>query len=142
MAKQENEYQRLPGRSSFFLIIRSKLYLGKDHLLRVNSNGWTENYRRFYFSDIQSVVVSLTKGQWVWVIVHLIFCALFILWLLWVENTPGRVILGCIALFFGVKVLTNVLAGRTCITKIQTRVGTERLPSPAAGPRRGRLSRC
>lgn len=29
------------------------LWLGPDHLLLVESTGWTENYRRFYFRDLQ-----------------------------------------------------------------------------------------
>ena len=95
----ENEYIRLPGRGSvnegFFTSAsgKSRLFLGKDHLLRVNSNGWTENYRRFYFTDIQAVVVSLTNWRLIWNIVHAVIFALFILWLLKVENVPGRVTL-------------------------------------------------
>ena len=84
MATKQKEYQRLPGQSSFFIVgVRSKLYLAKDHLLRVNSNGWTENYRRFYFTDIQAIVVNLTDGRRLsGFVVHFILCALCVVWLL------------------------------------------------------------
>ena len=125
MAIQENQYQRLPGRG----FVSDRLYLANDHLLRVNSNGMTEHYRRFYFTDIQAVVISLTDWQKVWTAIHLVICALFIIWLLAVENTAGRVVLGCISLFFGVNFLINALRGPTCQTQIQTRIGAESLPS-------------
>ena len=135
MAIQQNEYKRLPGRGSntrgSFSIGggNSKLYLGGDHLLRVNSNGWTENYRRFYFTDIQALTISLTSRRLIWNIVHAVLCALFLLWLLDVDNTPGRVTLAVIAFFFGMFFLINTLRGPTCRARIQTRIGEELLPS-------------
>lgn len=135
MAKQENQYWRLPGKGftseSSMPIFggKSRLYLARDHLLRVNSNGWIENYRRFYFADIQGIVVWLNNTRQVWNALHLTICALFLLWLLAWDSVVARVILGCIAAFFFVMFLVNMLRGPTCLTRIQTRTGTEPLPS-------------
>ncbi|HWB59984.1 MAG TPA: hypothetical protein VG733_10855 [Chthoniobacteraceae bacterium] len=122
------EYQRLPGRSGF-LIWGSRLYMARDHLLRISSNGWTENYRRFYFSDVQLIMVNPTNGQGFWIALHFVFCALFALCILGTDNTSLRIMWGAIALFFAVKMLLNFIGGPMCTTQIRTRIGVERLPS-------------
>ena len=50
------QYRRLPGRSGLF--IRNSLWMGADHLLRVRRNPFSESYRRYYFADIQAIVVT------------------------------------------------------------------------------------
>ena len=50
----EAEYQRLTRahpRSGFAVAFaaRSSLWLGKDHLLCIDSTGFSESYKRFYF---------------------------------------------------------------------------------------------
>ncbi len=49
-------YKRLPGSAG--LIFRQRLWLGPDHLLLVSSNVLAQEYRRFYFSDIQGLVIA------------------------------------------------------------------------------------
>src|SRR5690349_11562123 len=49
-------YRRLPGWAG--LIMRKRLWLGSDHILLVRSNVLSEEYRRFYFSDIEALVVA------------------------------------------------------------------------------------
>ncbi len=49
-------YRRLPGWAG--LIFRKRLYLGPGHVLYVTSNVVTQQYRRFYFADIQSFVIA------------------------------------------------------------------------------------
>src|SRR5882724_2221817 len=41
----------------------SSLWLGPDHLLVVEIAGITEKYRRFYFRDIQAVIVEPRDGR-------------------------------------------------------------------------------
>jgi hypothetical protein len=48
-------YRKLPGRRRGF-IFGSSVWLGADHLLLVKSYRFREEYRRFYFSDIQAIV--------------------------------------------------------------------------------------
>ena len=50
------EYRKLGGGAG--LVRRSRLWLGADHLLLVQSDVFTEQYRRFYFNDIEAVVIS------------------------------------------------------------------------------------
>ena len=134
MAREENQYQKLPGRGYAsdgpvaVARIMSRLYLGKDHLLRV-STSWSEYYRRFYYNDIQAVVVSRTKRGLIWNIVLAILCAAFLFWCLSVTDQTGRIVLACIAAFFGTFLLVNALMGATCRVKILTHVGSEPLPS-------------
>lgn len=52
-------YRKLPGRGASGMEYH-RLYQAPDHLLLVASTGFTETYRRFYFRDIQAVVVRKT----------------------------------------------------------------------------------
>src|SRR5882724_9417293 len=51
-----DQYRRLPGRSG--PIIRNSLWIGDGHLLSVQRNPFSESYRRFYFTDIQALVLT------------------------------------------------------------------------------------
>ena len=52
----ESKYRRLPGRSGFF--VRNSLWIGADHVLSVRRNPSSESYRRYYFADIQAIVLT------------------------------------------------------------------------------------
>ena len=64
------EYKRIGGRGSrrrqFFT--RNTLWLGADHLLQGEHTGYTEEYKRFYFRDIQGITVkritAFCIGRW------------------------------------------------------------------------------
>ena len=64
----EQEYQRLtwarrrPSGFIAFSATRSSLWLGSDHLLCIDTTGYTENYKRFYFRDIQAIVIRKTEA--------------------------------------------------------------------------------
>src|ERR1700742_3857011 len=56
-------YKRLTrARTGFSVAVlaRTSLWLGPDHLLRIESNGYSESYKRFYFRDIQGFIVQRT----------------------------------------------------------------------------------
>src|SRR5262252_7141323 len=66
----EPEYRRLSrgrNRRRFALVTttRSSLWLGKDHLLVIDSSGYTETYKRFHFRDIQALVLCRTD-RWLY----------------------------------------------------------------------------
>src|SRR4029078_13353826 len=70
----EKEYKRLTRalpRAKFAVVSsgNSSLWLGKDHLLCIDTNGYTENYKRFYFRDIQAFVIRKTDRYKWWGIV-------------------------------------------------------------------------
>jgi len=127
MARKEKEYRRLPGRGHH-LSGTSTLWLGPDHLLRVDSHRYAEDYKRFYYGDIQSIVLlPSTRRQsiliaWAAVCVPLTLLALF---------SPGAwaVFLGCLAGLAGLMLAVNWLRGETCECRIQTAVQTEVLRS-------------
>lgn len=55
MEPVREKYRKLPGRRRGFLF-GSSLWLGADHLLLVKSSRFREEYKRFYFRDIQAIV--------------------------------------------------------------------------------------
>jgi len=82
MSKKEKEYRRLPGkglkRGSLisFTRIRATLYAGKDHLLSVYNSVYEEEYRRYYYKDIQALVIRKTPRRDIWALIFF-FPALF-----------------------------------------------------------------
>ena len=60
MAHNTSEYQKLPGSRKGFLIGKYTLWQGSDHLLQIYSRVGVEEYKRFYFNDIQAVVTRKT----------------------------------------------------------------------------------
>ncbi len=144
----EKEYRRLPGRGrartgvSALVRTSSRLFLAKDHLLRVTSMGWMQTYKRFYFSDIQALVVCKTKRAMIWNII------LGVLWFAcvaafaygWSEPLfktvrrdstfyAGAWVTGVLAVGFTILFVINLLRGPSCLAQIQTPVSTEELPS-------------
>lgn len=126
MTDIKNNYTRLSGRGlkngGFFSLtgIRSLLFLGEDHLLCVYNKRFEEEYRRFYFKDIQALIVRRNRRDLLWNIIFLflIIITLYIGTDLW----P-------VAAFLGGLIFINRLLGPTCICHIQTAVSKEALPS-------------
>ena len=147
----ERQYHRLTwGRhrkSGFagFTITRSSLWLGQDHLLGIDSTGYSESYKRFYFRDIQAVTIRLTSRRQIW---NAVLGSTGVLclggWLLYLLS-QGRPGLGetlatvGIMLFFGVPFLLNNLFGPTCVCHLHTAVQTEELPSLNRLPKTRRI---
>lgn len=131
MARKEQEYKGLPGNGWSIAIVQynSRLYLAKDHLLRVNASSFSENYRRFYFTDIQGIVVSQTNGRIIWSVVNAVLLGIFLLSAISVDEIWGWVVFGSLAMVFAILFIVNLLRGPTCRVLIQTRVGLEPLAS-------------
>jgi hypothetical protein len=137
----ETQYRRLtwPHRRKSGLVavtnIRSSLWLGNDHLLAIDSNGYSESYKRFYFQDIQAITTRLTQRWiiWNWVLGPLlVFClAGWSYDLLLVHNMDlaGIIVGVACTLLFGVPLLINNLLGPTCACTLRTAVQTDQLPS-------------
>jgi len=136
----EKEYQRLTrarSRSAFSVVFmsRSSLWLGKDHLLCVDSSGYTESYKRFYFHDIQAISLMGSKRRaiWNWILaIPTTFCLALLLTALssrpyWEQGMP--IVYAIFTSLFGVPFLFNNLRGPTCICHLRTAVQIEELPS-------------
>jgi len=57
MEQNRVRYRKLPGRRRGFLF-GSSVWLGPDHLLLVKSARFREEYKRFYFRDVQAIVTA------------------------------------------------------------------------------------
>ena len=57
MEPNRERYRKLPGRRRGF-IFGSSVWMASDHLLLVKSARFREEYRRFYFRDIQAIVTA------------------------------------------------------------------------------------
>ncbi len=136
----EKEYQRLTrgrSRSAFgaVSVSRSSLWLGKDHLLCVDSSGYTETYKRFYFRDIQAFTTVTTKRRTIWngvLVVPIVICLAGLanaLFSLPRESGAAIVIWTIFASIFLVLLLINNLLGPTCTCYVRTAVQIEELPS-------------
>ncbi len=133
--RTETRYKRLPGKGSRrrWLIAaslsRCSLYLGNDHVLAVENNGFSEEYKRFYFSDIQAIITRRTKRGTVWSIVLALMMACSTMGALFLGGESFRIFFWILSGTFSAYLLGNVLRGSTCICHIMTAVQEDQLPS-------------
>lgn len=130
------EYQRLPGRGrriegvrALVSVPRTTLWLGKDHLLVVDDAGYSETYRRFYFRDIQALIVRKTTayrtGLVVWgILFALPFAASFA-----PQERALKVFWWVFAGLLLVGLLVHASKGFTCHVTLHTAVHKEVLPA-------------
>lgn len=133
----EQEYQRLarPSNTSGLmgLSTRSSLWLAKDHILRVDSTGYSERYKRFYFRDIQSITIQVTLRRTYWNLFLGASSGLLILggipYSISQKFGPGEWIAGgVLAMLFVIPLIVNNILGTTCTCKVKTAVQIEPLP--------------
>ena len=128
MAKKPRVYQRLPGVGSRGSQ-RVRLWQGPDHLLFVASSALGERYKRFYFADIQAIVIRKTAGWLGWAIVLLAATGISGLIAAEVSEADGRIVMLSIAGVFFLLLIVHAALGPTCRSVIRTAVQTEELPS-------------
>ncbi len=134
MDRRPEKYKRLPGRGprqgSFLTASFSScsLYLGGDHLLAVESNGFTEDYKRFYFSDIQAIITRKTRRGTLSSIVLALLLACCLTGALLLGEETGIFFWICSTIPL-VVLLVNIFRGPTCICHIMTAVQEDQLPS-------------
>jgi MFS family permease len=143
METDEKEYVKLPGRgnaggwASFFGISRARctLWLAKDHLLQAElAYGYVETCKRFYFRDIQALVLIKTKYWQIGSVLLGTLTAGFLLLMSlvkWVpkDSNPGAVALFIVGGVVGVIFVVHLVAGPTCRCYLKTAVREEELPS-------------
>jgi hypothetical protein len=128
MARNKREYQKLPGLKKGFMIGKYTLWQGSDHLLHVFSRFGVEDYKRFYFSDIQAIITRKTAAGFVQNLVLGILVGCFLLSVIASE--------GGYSIFWGIFVammliflVINLFRGPTCESHLMTAVQTEKLHS-------------
>jgi hypothetical protein len=132
----ESTYQRLTRdrisrQFAVFAASRTSLWLGDGHLLLVESNGFTETYKRFYFRDIQAITVQETTRRTVWNAVLMIPLAICLIGLLVsslpAPNVPVMIMWSIFAVILAVPVVVNNIRGTACACRLRTAVQTEDL---------------
>jgi hypothetical protein len=121
-------YRRVRGKKNCLGMGYYTLWEADDHLLQIYSRFGIEDYKRFYFADIQAVVVCKTSQG---TVMSLALCAFTLLlafaavsWADW-----GPIVFGIPAGVLAVCAIFNIVRGPTCITTITTAVQTENLQS-------------
>ncbi|MCF7853652.1 MAG: hypothetical protein K9N51_02550 [Candidatus Pacebacteria bacterium] len=128
----DNRYRRIRGhklKKPRLLTIsqpRSSIWLASDHLLHVEWHYLSESYRRFYFRDIQAILIQRTKLGLVLTICYCLLIPLFCLGLFILGYAP-KVFFGSLAATMIVLLIVNLLRGPTCVCVIQTAVQAAKL---------------
>ena len=126
MAASTSEYKRLPGKKSR-LLRRDRLYLGPDHLLLVRSLSFSEEYRRFYFSDIQALVLQERRKGYrpvvEWIAIGV--CAAATGALMWAQHEIWGTLLALLTIVYA----WFTLRREDCKAWLQTAAGTAELPA-------------
>src|SRR5580765_8489942 len=127
MPKSKSIYRQLGGQGAT-LASYARLFVGPDHLLQSASTGYSETYKRFYFRDIQAIILRKTNGWMLWTGVWLLpILALAISALASDGETAAVLWVPAGVLLLGP--LINLLLGPTCVCHVRTAVQTERIPS-------------
>jgi hypothetical protein len=125
------KYKRLAGSRRGFGKWHT-LWLGDDHLLSVESTGYSEEYKRYYLKDIQAITSCRSAGG---KLLNGIFGTIVAISLLagigGYENgpTPVCVFAGIFGGVFLLLLLWNLFRGPTCRCHIRTPVGIDKLPA-------------
>lgn len=129
------EYKRLPGTGYAFLGFgRSSLWLGEDHILMIVRRGYVEEYKRFYFRDICTIVIQKT-GLYLALnaAAGLLLSAFLFLHFLgviqWHWSNAEHIALAIPSASLLLILLINALKGPTCLTKLGTAVHAVTVPS-------------
>ena len=107
MATATQIYQRLsPARGG--IVSYSSLWLGTDHLLLVTNTGFREQYRRFFFRDIQGFYLEPNDWRTHWAGLWGVLAAVFVLFAL-LAGSLGTAMVG--GAFFLIPFLWNFALG-------------------------------
>ena len=105
--------------------LRTKLYLGTDHLLLIEQLILVERYKRFYFRDIQ-VITATQSPRWIVFGAIWGFLALFSALSFLVHHPVAMAMGAFFTVLFGFAFVHNIILGPTCIVRLRTAVQTHR----------------
>lgn len=126
MARKKRRYKNLQG-FSFNIFNAPSLWIGPDHLLSVDAVLFQEKYKRFYYSDIQAIVMIRSNRHHLWTA---IWAALALLCGLVVFFSSGAgYVSGTFLGLFSTALIVNLALGPACKAHIQTAVQIQNLRS-------------
>ncbi len=127
-------YKRLtrsrPRRKSLITSLsapRQSLWIGADHLLSIDSASYSEEYKRFYFRDIQAFYICPTGRRAVWNGVLIALLVMHLLVFGWLGAAVTTLVI--VAVILTIPLVINNLAGPACRVYLRTAVQVEELPS-------------
>ena len=123
----DTQYQRIGGQKWFYLTTPVSLWRGEDHLLLKDKVFFTEEYRRFFYKDIQAIIVRKTPDGMILNLVILgVIAALLIAGTAGpgLPSPPWWIMMGVFLLIL----LVNLGLGATCQCHLKTAVTLQRLP--------------
>ena len=132
MARTPEMYRKLSG-SGFSLALRHSLWQGPDHLLWVESGIFREQYKRFYFKDIQALTLHRTNRRILWTLVLGALLLLFGAVSLSSEN--AAYLFGGLSMLCTVLLAIQWLKGPGCELFLKTAVQTTKLSNLVRVPR-------
>ena len=126
MTPAQATYRRLPG-ARRRLLRKATLWLSSDHILAVDSRRFTEEYKRYYFKDIQAIIVTQmsTATSRTIDLAFLVSFAVLVLIAWRVESRGTFVVTGLVLLGY----LIHKLLGPMCSCHLITAVSSDKLPS-------------
>lgn len=108
---------------------RSGVFAGDDHLLLVNSTGYAEDYRRFFYNEIEAVTARRTHRRRNIALVAGAFFLLCVIPLPWMRDPEGIGVLVFFAFFPFVILIWNQLLGPTVQCAIRTSASLQIIPT-------------
>jgi hypothetical protein len=128
LADDRQRYRKLPGRRRGF-IFSASLWTAADHLLSVRSDRFQEQYKRFYFRDIQAIVITRVPRYLVSTRALGTGALLLIAILFLRVRAPGLTNWLWLSLALLTAVWIYVCAAHSCTCRLYTAVSREDLPS-------------
>ncbi len=124
MVKRSSLYRRLPSKRSW-LMMKKSLWQGPDHLLWAKTAFTSVNYKRFYYKDIQALILCRNGRQHFWTVLWGLLTLLFLV----ISLMNASVFYLSIAMtgVWSICLLLNLFMGPCCEVYIQTAVQFERL---------------
>lgn len=129
---EKSGYKKLAKLPVFRLMGQASLWIEKDHLLSVIHRMFAEEYKRFYFKDIQSIVFCRTVNGTVVTVIFGVLAAMtggLMLYGWQMKHWPSMVLyfqMPTLA-FFLLVFLIYLIKGPTCICYLRTAVQSERM---------------
>jgi hypothetical protein len=125
------KYRRLPGKKRGFYRTCS-LWLGDDHLLGVESSGFSEDYHRFYFKDIQAIIARKTARSKIWsgvLAALLVLAAIAAFMAIRKHQSMGATVYAVLGGGFLVGLAINLFRGTSCVCHVQMPLAIHEWPS-------------
>lgn len=120
----KNPYKRIARRSAF--IAGYSLWVNSVFLLSISTGPFSENYKRFYFQDIKSLVLQKTETWKIWNWLLGLSGACFALIII-LAGGKGIIFAGLVTVFILVALVVNNMLGPSCVCYIETAVQKEKL---------------